>query len=203
MIQELRRRGYLASKRVEEAMLAVDRADFTPKNVDPYIDMPYPVGERQTISAPSVVAFMLDHLDVSNGMKVLEIGTGSGYNAALLSHLVGKTGHIISIEIHQSLCDFAEKNLEKYNLSNIELICADGSKGYVEKEPYDRIIVTAGMPYIEKHPLLSQLKYNGKLVAPVGDRFFQNLVLYDANTKKYKNILPVMFVPLTGEFGFK
>jgi len=205
MVQELRKTGYVKSKRVEDAMLAVDRALFVPRTQYPYADRPFPVGRGQTISAPSVVGLMLDHLDARPGMKVLEIGTGSGYNAALLSYLVGPGGKVISIDIVPELTELAKRNLEKIGSpENVELITADGSGGYGKEAPYDRIIVTAAMPSLdEDHPLLVQLKKDGRLVAPVGGRFFQDTIVYDRKTGRYEKVLPVVFVPLLGRFGFK
>lgn len=204
MVEKLRQRGYITSKKIEEAMLSVDRAIFI-KNSFPYEDTPYPVGMGQTISAPSVVAFMLEHLDVERGMKVLEIGTGSGYNTVLLSYLVGSGGHVISIEKISELHGIAKKNLAKYNFSqNIELYIGDGSCGYEEQAPYDRIIVTAAMPNLDKiHPFVIQLKEDGKIVAPVGSRLYQDLIVYEKKTNTSRKILPVMFVPLIGKYGFQ
>jgi protein-L-isoaspartate(D-aspartate) O-methyltransferase len=205
MVESLRQRGYVISKRVEEAMLAVDRAHFIPSLAWPYEDRPYPVGKGQTISAPSVVGFMLEHLDVQPGMKVLEVGSGSGYNAALLSCLVGPEGKVVSIEFIPELTALARKNLEKAGfIDNVELRTGDGSCGFEEIAPYDRIIVTAAMPFLGKdHPLVQQLKEDGKIVAPVGSRFSQDLIVYDKRLDVSRAVLPVIFVPLVGKHGFK
>jgi protein-L-isoaspartate(D-aspartate) O-methyltransferase len=195
--------GWIRSERVREAFLAVNRILFVPKNARSaaYYDMPFPIGYGQTISAPSVVAFMLEKLDVPEGAKVLELGTGSGYNVALLSCLVGPKGRVISFDVVPELVDFAQGNIEKWGkTSNIELISGDGSCGYDAEAPYDRIIVTASMPSIENHPLIKQLKSEGKMIAPVGSRFYQDLVLYSKGV--YEKVLPVMFVPLIGKCGF-
>jgi len=195
--------GWIRSERVKRAFLVVDRIFFVPEDARGYAyeDHPIPIGYGQTISAPSVVAFMLEELDVKEGGKVLEVGAGSGYNAALLSYLVGPKGRVISIDIVPELVQFAKKNLAKYGRAeNVSLLFGDGSCGYEEEAPYDRIIVTAGMPYIENHPLLKQLKPNGRAIAPVGGRFWQDLVLYSRG--EYKKVLPVMFVPLIGKCGF-
>lgn len=186
-------------------MLAVDRAFFVPRSFMPYQDQPFPVGKGQTISAPSVVAFMLEHLDVSQGMKILEIGTGSGYNTAILSHLVGPKGKVISIELQQELVDIAKNNLAKIeHPDNIEVHTGDGSCGYGKEAPYDRVIVTAAMPFLDiGHPLVQQLKEGGKAVAPVGSRHGQDLIVYDKSTGTSHKVLPVIFVPLLGKYGFK
>ncbi len=203
LIDYLVETGWIRSERVKRAFLAVDRAIFVPQDACGYAygDYPIPIGYGQTISAPSVVAFMLEELDVKEGGKVLELGTGSGYNAALLSYLAGPKGKVISIDIVPELVEFAKKNLARYGKAkNVILLARDGSCGYEEEAPYDRIIVTAGMPYIENHPLIKQLKPDGKLIAPVGGRFWQDLILYLRG--EYKKILPVMFVPLIGKCGF-
>jgi len=203
LIDYLVETGWIRSERVKRAFLAVDRAIFVPQDACGYAygDYPIPIGYGQTISAPSVVAFMLEELDVKEGGKVLELGTGSGYNAALLSYLAGPKGKVISIDIVPELVEFAKKNLARYGKAkNVILLARDGSCGYEEEAPYDRIIITAGMPYIENHPLIKQLKPDGKLIAPVGGRFWQDLILYLRG--EYKKILPVMFVPLIGKCGF-
>ncbi len=203
MVNYLVTTGWIRSERVKKAFLAVDRKLFMPKGAEgsAYYDCPLPIGHGQTISAPSVVAFMLEQLEVPEGAKILELGTGSGYNAALLSRLVGPEGIIISFDVVPELIDFAQENIEKVKeTSNIELIAGDGSCGYDAEAPYDRIIVTASMPSIENHPLIKQLKPDGKLIAPVGDRLYQDLILYSKG--RYEKILPVMFVPLIGKCGF-
>lgn len=195
--------GWIHSERVREAFLAVDRIHFVPAagKSSAYYDHPLPIGYGQTISAPSVVAFMLEQLDVPEGAKVLELGTGSGYNAALLSNLVGSKGKVVSFDVVAELVDSAQRNIENWGkTSNIDLIVGDGSCGYDAEAPYDRIIVTASMPSIKDHPLLKQLKPKGMLIAPVGSRFYQDLTLYSEGD--YKKVLPVMFVPLIGKCGF-
>ncbi|NYZ77414.1 protein-L-isoaspartate(D-aspartate) O-methyltransferase [Candidatus Micrarchaeota archaeon] len=203
LVQQLLAGGWIRTERVKKAFLAVDRIFFVPEGarISAYEDYPMPIGYGQTISAPSVVAFMLEELDVQDGAKVLELGTGSGYNAALLSHLAGPKGKIVSVDIVPELTELAKNNLKKYGKAkNASLFSGDGSCGYDEEAPYDRIIVTAGMPYIEGHPLIKQLKADGKLIAPVGSRLHQDLILYSRGA--YKKALPVMFVPLIGKCGF-
>jgi protein-L-isoaspartate(D-aspartate) O-methyltransferase len=204
MVAYLRENGYIKSKRVEEAMLAVDRALFTPAGMPPYDDRPYHIAKGQTISAPGVVSFMLEQLELEPGMKVLEVGTGSGYNAALLSYLVGEQGKVISFEVVPEVCEISKKNLAKLGPpGNIEVHCDDGSAGYEEEAPYDRVIVTAAMPDLDgSHPLAKQLKDDGKAVAPVGGKFFQDVTVYDKRTGASKKVLPVIFVPMVGKQGF-
>ncbi len=206
MVSLLKRTGYIKTKQVEEAMLKVDRAFFVPHSLKSaaYDDAALPIGYGQTISAPGVVAFMLEYLRIEKGMKVLEVGTGSGYNLALLSKIVGSKGKVISIEAVPELVELAEKNISKCKLpKNFEIIHGDGSCGSTAKAPFDRIIVTAAMPYIKGHPLLGQLRPDGVLIAPVGSRFFQDLIVYDRKTGESKGVLPVMFVPLVGKNGFR
>ncbi len=202
MVTFIRQTGLLTSKRVEDAMLAVDRALFMPEDAPAYDDRAYPIMSGQTISAPGVVAFMLEQLDIQECMKILEIGTGTGYNAALLSHLVGPSGKVFSVELLSELHEIAKKNLAKIGSpKNLELILGDGSIGYEKEAPYDRIIATAGMPDLNRQ-VIDQLKEDGKAIAPVGGEHFQNLVIFDKKKGEYKRILPVVFVPLRGEKGF-
>ncbi len=203
LVRYLVNSGWIQSERVKQAFLSADRIHFMPKGAksSAYFDTPLPIGHGQTISAPSVVAFMLEKLEIREGAKVLELGTGSGYNAALLSVLTGSKGRIISFDVVPELTDFAQRNIEEWGkTSNIELISGDGSCGYDAEAPYDAIIVTASMPSINNHPLVKQLKPKGRLIAPVGDKLYQDLILYSEG--KYEKVLPVMFVPLIGKCGF-
>jgi len=204
MVEYLVRIGAIKSENVRMAFLAVDRGMFTTRNYNgsAYMDYPIPITDGQTISAPSVVAIMLEYLEIKKGQKILEIGSGSGYNTALLSYLVGESGKVVSIEYLSSLYEIANANLKKCAwCKNVLLINGDGSEGYEKEAPYDRIIVTAAMPYIENHPLTKQLKKDGILVAPVGNKYYQDLVIY--KNGKSKSVLPVAFVPLRGKYGFK
>jgi protein-L-isoaspartate(D-aspartate) O-methyltransferase len=208
MVDYLIRTGYLKSENVKAAMLSVDRKHFVPKEESrlAYADAALPVGFGATISAPSVVAFMLDRLEIKEGMKVLEVGTGSGYNCALLSHLVGDSGKVISMDVIPQLIELAEHNMKKAGLKsgNCKLETGDGSAGYPTEAPYDRIIVTAAMPSLgPNHPLAKQLTENGKLIAPVGTRWYQDLILYDRKSGSMQKVLPVIFVPLIGKFGYE
>ena len=185
-------------------MLLVDRKDFVPENEKDYsyYDEPLPIGYGQTISAPHMVAIMLELLDVKEGMNVLEIGTGSGYNAAILSILVGQRGRVVTVERIEPLYKRAKKVLSKYK--NVICVLGDGSMGCGIYAPYDRIIVTCGAPDIPK-PLLEQLKDGGKMVIPVGGRYFQSLWVVEKVGKEIKRKYEgeVLFVPLVGEHGFR
>jgi len=207
MVERLIANGFLKSENVKEAMLAIDRSIFFPRTAAhlTYEDIAYPVGFGQTISAPTVVALMLEQLFVDEGMKVLEVGTGTGYNTALLSRLVGKKGKVISFEVVPELTELARKNLLRCKLpDNVNLRTGDASCGYAGGGPYDRIVVTAAMPSLdETHPMTKQLRPDGRIVAPVGSRYGQDLIVYDKQSGSWKSVLPVIFVPLVGEKGFK
>ncbi len=209
MVARLRTMGFLKSEQAEKAMLTIDRAIFIPNEYKSlaYSDNAFPIGYGQTISAPTVVSFMLDKLELKPGMKILEVGTGSGYNAALISHILGVRGKLISIEILPQLYDLAKKNLSKVASllpNNLTMLCMDGSEGYEKEALYDRIVITAAMPSLEfNSPFVKQLKKDGKIVAPVGNSWSQNLILYDNKTRTSQRVLSVMFVPLVGKGGFK
>ena len=189
------------------AMREVPREDFVPKiySEHAYSDAPLPIGAGQTISAPGIVGVMTKELKAEHGMKILEIGSGSGYQAAILAEIVGNDGRIYTVERIPELIDLAKKNVEGLGYRNVEFIYGDGTKGYPDKAPYDRIIVTAGAPDTPK-PLVEQLRPGGRMIIPVGPMFYQNLLLIEKDEKgdiKETNLLPVMFVPLVGEHGYK
>ncbi|MEM2963624.1 MAG: protein-L-isoaspartate(D-aspartate) O-methyltransferase [Candidatus Anstonellales archaeon] len=205
LVESLILKGY-CKERVARALLEVPREKFVrPEySAQAYEDMPLPIGYGQTISAPSVVAFSLERLDVREGMNVLDIGTGSGYVAAILSFLVGKDGRVTTIERKKELLSMAKKCLSAFSYAkNIKFVLGDGTLGYGKNSPYDRIIAGAAAPEIPP-PLISQLKENGKMVIPVGD-VYQDLVLYEKKGEggQSTSILPVIFVKMIGKFGFK
>lgn len=186
---------------VMEAMATVPRHEFVPDNVRrmAYKNRPLPIGYGQTISQPYIVAIMTDILNIEAGDRVLEIGTGSGYQAAILAQL---TDNVFTIEIIEPLARKAAALFERLNYSNIKSKIGDGYYGWEEHAPFDAIIVTAAASHIPP-ALIKQLKPDGRLIIPVGGRFLvQQLVLVTVdNTGKAKTrqILPVQFVPLTGE----
>jgi protein-L-isoaspartate(D-aspartate) O-methyltransferase len=166
-----------------------------------YADYPLPIGWGQTISAPHMVAIMCGLLDIRDGMKVLEIGAGSGYHAAVMAVLAG-SGHIYAVEVIEGLAEFARRNLKKAGITNVTVVTGDGSLGLPEYAPYDRINVACAAPDI-LDTLTDQLKRGGKLVIPVG-RIFQELYLVtkvDGLKKEAKG--GVVFVPLVGKKGFQ
>lgn len=210
LIKGLQSRGYLQSKQVERALRAVPREEFVlPENRErAYQDHPLPISHGQTISAPHMCVIMCEALDLKPGMKILEVGAGSGYHAALTAEIVGADGkgHVYTVEIVANLIDFAEKNLKRTGYADrVTLIHGDGGKGLEEHAPFDRIFVAAAAPSIPE-PLLEQLAPGGTMLIPVGSRgFYQELIMV---SKSLDNEITkrrwggVAFVPLTGEFGF-
>lgn len=188
------------SRRVMEAMGKVARHEFVPDHLrqSAYQNRPLPIGYGQTISQPYIVALMTDLIEVKEGGTVLEVGTGSGYQAAILAEC-GAT--VYTMEIIPELTDLAEKRLKRLGYSGIEVRVGDGYDGWPEHGPYDAIIVTAAASHVPP-PLLAQLKPGGKMIIPVGGPFMtQHLMLVekapDARVTT-RQILPVLFVPLTG-----
>ncbi len=203
LVKSLKKQGI--SERTLRAMKKVPRHHFVPSiHVSrAYVDSPLPIGHAQTISAPHMVAMMCDLLELQEGQTILEIGAGSGYNAAVMAEIIGKNGQVYSIERREPLAKFANDNLERAGYSNVEVILADGSLGYPEHAPYDRICVTASAPETPK-PLLEQLNSGGIMVLPEGDTF-QNLYLIRKSmtgeiTKENRG--GVIFVPLVGDHGY-
>jgi len=186
---------------VMEAIATVPRHEFVPDNVRhlAYKNRPLPIGYGQTISQPYIVAMMTDILNIKPGDRVLEIGTGSGYQAAILVQL---TDAVYTIEIIEPLGRKADVLFSHLNYSNIKSIISDGYYGWEEYAPFDAIIVTAAASHIPP-PLIKQLKPGGSMIIPVGGRFLtQQLVLVtidELGKPKIRQILPVRFVPLTGE----
>ena len=204
MVAGLRDRGLTFSRRVEEALLQVPRHLFLPENVrsHAYRDTPLPIGDGQTVSAPHMVAVMAEALDLHEGQKVLEIGTGSGYNAAVMAELVGPAGRVITLERHPSLAEKAAQVLREAGYSNIQVLVGDGSLGYPEEAPYDRISVTCGAPRVPG-PLAEQLRDGGLMVIPVGGLEYQSLLrVRKLGGRTFTEDLgSVVFVPLIGEKG--
>lgn len=219
LIDSLIKDGYLRTPEIIEAFKAIDRADFVPEECrgDACVNAPLPIGFNQTISQPLTVAFMLELLEPKAGEKILEIGAGSGWQTAILAYVVGKSqsanrhssddkrfaisdspGKVIAIERIPELKEFGEKNIVKYNFIEkgiVQVIKADGSRGYRKEAPYDKIIAGAAsagdVPYFWK----SQLKIGGRIVSPVD----QNIVAIDKigkNKYSQKEYFGFSFVPL-------
>ncbi|MBU2637849.1 MAG: protein-L-isoaspartate(D-aspartate) O-methyltransferase [Nanoarchaeota archaeon] len=195
--------GLLKDKNALAAFMAVERKHFMVKGTDAYAyeDVALPIICGQTISQPSTVMMMTQALELKKGMKVLEIGSGSGYQAAIIAKVIGAKGKLYTTEIIPELADFAKTNLEKEHIANVEVIHSDGSEGYKEKAPYDRIIVTAAAPLIPK-PLIEQLKVNGIMVIPVGSGVQKLIkVVKHKNSVDKADLGYFRFVPLRGKHG--
>jgi protein-L-isoaspartate(D-aspartate) O-methyltransferase len=196
--EQIKRRG-VTDAAVLAAMQKVPRHLFVPveERAEAYGDHPLPIGLGQTISQPYIVALMASLVEPGKGERVLEIGTGSGYQAAVLSELARE---VYSIEIVAELGLRARRTLEELGYDNVEVRIGDGFQGWPDRAPFDAIVVTAAPPRVPE-PLLSQLKTGGKLVVPVGD-LVQTLVVYSKRRDggfDRKEIIPVRFVPMTGE----
>lgn len=178
LIKSLVSEGYLKTPKVIEAFRKVKREDFIEPDFSSsaYVDTPLPIPGGQTTSAPHMYAIMLELARLKGGEKILEVGTGSGYNAALMAEMAGKKGKIISIEFDPYLTKFAKKNLEKGEYNNVIVLEGDGSKGYKKGKPYDLIIVTCATPEIYRE-WKDQLKTGGIILAPLGSGYWQELVL--------------------------
>lgn len=199
MINEQLKGRDIHDSQVLEAMRKTDRSIFVPEDLHnlTYADRPLPIGKSQTISQPYIVAYMAQALDLNKDDKVLEIGTGCGYNATVLSHLAKE---IYSIEIIEWLGKLAKENLRATDRKNIHTRVGDGFKGWPEEAPFDAIELTAAPPEIPE-TLKKQLKIGGKLLTPVG-RNRQQLVLIERtgeNKFHEKNLIMVSFVPMTGQ----
>jgi len=179
LITSLKREGQIKTKIVEKAFLNVQREKFVPELLKKhaYVDTPLEIGNGQTISAPHMVAIMCETLDIKKGQTILEIGTGSGYHAAIVSKIVGEKGHVYTIERFSSLAKKAKKNLENANIKNVTVEVSDGSNGLPQYAPYERIYVTCASPKI---PIPQ--KKEGRTTS--------------------KDICGCAFVPLIGKHGF-
>ncbi len=179
LIEQLIEDGHIKTPAIIEAFRSVGRKDFLPheKSDDPLedelrfmaeIDAPLPIGFGQTISQPYTVAFMLEQLQPQKGDKVLDVGTGSGWQAALLAHMVGPKGRVVTVERIPELAQSAKKNIEKYGFKNVHYIVGDGNLGYPKEAPYDRIVVAAAAHDKIPKKLVDQLARGGKLLIPIG-----------------------------------
>jgi protein-L-isoaspartate(D-aspartate) O-methyltransferase len=200
--RQLRRRG-ISDERVLRAMGAVPREHFVPEAVrrSAYNDSALPIGHEQTISQPWVVAAICQALDLRGDEMVLEIGTGSGYSAAVLSQLADR---IVSIERVTELGEWARERLDELAIENVEVIIGDGSRGDPERAPYDAIAVHAASPEAP-HSLLSQLAPNGRLVVPIatGSADLLTAFIRENGDLRQETIGPCRFVPLIGAEGFQ
>lgn len=189
----------ITDKRVLAAMSRIPREEFVPREYrhQAYEDRPLPIGWEQTISQPYIIALMTEALELKGSEKVLELGTGSGYQAAILSELAGR---VITVERVSPLAESARKVLDSLGYTNIEIHLAGETLGWQQEEPYDAIMVTAGAPGIPDD-LLSQLAVGGRMIIPVGSRYIQELckVTKRQNKNLVKNMGGCRFVSLIGK----
>jgi protein-L-isoaspartate(D-aspartate) O-methyltransferase len=198
MVENQLARRDVTDQNVLDAMRTVPRHHFVPEKYRPeaYYDGPLPIGEGQTISQPYIVAIMTQLLKIDSTSKVLEIGTGSGYQAAVLAEI---TDSVYTIEIIDKLAHRADTILDSLGYSNVHVRAGDGYLGWPEAAPFDAVIITAAAPRIPQ-PLIDQLKVGGRMVVPVGD-YSQDLLLITKEKEGYtkKSVIPVRFVPMTGK----
>jgi protein-L-isoaspartate(D-aspartate) O-methyltransferase len=203
MVDLIARMG-VRDTRVLEVLRKVPRHEFVPESLreSAYDDGPLPIGEGQTISQPFIVAYMTEAAQLRGGERVLEIGTGSGYGAAVLAEIAG---HVVTIERIASLAERARATLERLGYRNVEVVVGDGTLGWPASAPYDAIVVTAGGPHIPPS-LRSQLSPGGRLVMPVGPELYgQTLVRLTRGADgedRQEDLTLVSFVPLIGAEGF-
>lgn len=201
MVEQLKGSRYgIKDERVLQAMAGTPRHEFVRKGEreQAYEDCPLPIGFGQTISQPFIVAFMTEALDLKSTDRVLEVGTGSGYQAAVLSHLVAE---VYSIEIVEGLAKRAAETLTRLGYRNVKTKLGDGYKGWPAKAPFDAVIVTCAPDEVPQ-PLVDQLKEGGRMVIPVGERgTVQELYVMEKKGGRIKSkaVMPVRFVPMTRE----
>lgn len=199
LIQELISEGYLKTPNIIEAFRNVDRADFVPDYLksEAYVNAPLPIGYGQTISQPLTVAFMLELLKPEKGQKIMDVGSGSGWQTALLAHIAGISGKVFGIEIIPELKEFGERNVAKYNFIKkgaVKMIFADGSKGLKSEAPFDRIIA-ATMADRAPEAFRKQLKIGGRLVMPIAGSVWLIIKKVDDEFEEYE-YPGFAFVPL-------
>ena len=204
MVDEQLKARDIRDERVLQAMGKVPRHEFVPSHLQhmAYNDNPLPIGEDQTISQPYIVALMTQMLQLQGHERVLEIGTGCGYQTAILCELAS---YVYSLERFTLLADRASATLAYLHYENLDIHIGDGSQGLPDMEPFEAIIVTAAAPSIPA-PLVSQLSPNkGRLIVPVGDSKGQYIYIVQriGDKNKIKRTIPVRFVPLIGRFGFR
>ena len=205
LIWKLKQDERLKSKELEEALIEFPREKFIPANVRQfaYQDIPLSIGKKQTVSQPTTVVIMTQALDIQKTDKILEIGTGSGWQGAILSYLTKK--NVYSIECIPELVKIAKSNLQQFKIKNLKVSEGDGSKGLKKYASFDKIIVTAASPEIPQ-PLIDQLKIGGKMIIPIGDQFSQKMIIITKKSKTKiikRSIGYFTFVPLMGKYGFK
>jgi len=204
-VRQLIADGLLHSDRIRSALLAVHREDFIPPRYrdHAYQEVPLPLpGTRATISCPHSYPLFYEPLGLDGGHRFMEIGLGSGYGAAVAREVVGPTGLVVSIEIDPVTYEFGKTNLERAGYHDVRMVLGDGSLGYPECAPYDRICITAACREVPV-PLLEQLKPGGKLIAPIEEQGVQNLTLLCKGERGMSRrvICEVLYIPLRGRYG--
>ena len=205
LIRNLIEEGYLKSPEVIEAMRRVPREEFVLPfhRKHAYSDTPLPIDGGQTISAPHMVAMMTELLGLKRGHRVLDVGSGSGYHAAVMAEMVGPEGKVYGIERVPDLVESSREALERLGYDNVEIIHGDGSIGLPEHAPYDRISVACASPDVPA-PLFEQLKEGGKMVIPVGSGEQRLLLVEKKDGKMVQSFHGYcVFVPMIGEYGFR
>jgi protein-L-isoaspartate(D-aspartate) O-methyltransferase len=188
-------------ERVLAAVAATPRAAFAPPGYPSYSDRPLPISHGLVTTQPSLVAVMIAGLSLTGGEQVLEIGTGYGYQTALLARL---TAHVISLEIYPDIAVTARQNLARQGVSNVRVISADGTEGYPEGAPYDAIVVSAAHPKVPP-PLVDQLRQDGRLVQPIGSGGDEGVILFKRTPdglRQIRMLTRANFVRLCGKHGF-
>lgn len=200
LIKQLIAEGYLKTPAIINAFYKIKRSDFLPVDLvgEESVNAPLPIGHGQTISQPLTVAFMFELLNLKTGQKILDIGSGSGWTTAILAELVGPKGKVFAIERVPELAEFGKRNVAKYNFSNVEFFCRDGTKGLPNYALFDRILVSAAA-FEVPNILKKQLKIGGRMVIPTTAQDIR--LIEKISEKKFKEIIypGFVFVPLIEE----
>jgi protein-L-isoaspartate(D-aspartate) O-methyltransferase len=200
LIKELIRQGYLKTPAIIGAFRLIRRRDFMPEEIaiQESINAPLPIGHGATISQPLTVAYMFELLKPAAGQNILDVGSGSGWTAALLAQMVGPKGRVSAIERIAELKEFGQKNAKKFNFTNLKFYCRDGTKGLPNKAPFDRILVSAAAAEIPK-ALKDQLKVGGRMVIPTAAEDIRLIEKIGSDKFKEKVYQGFVFVPLIEE----
>lgn len=198
-------RGYLKSERIKQALLRVHREDFIPRDYRDYayLELPFPLpGQQATISCPHSYPLFYEPLGLDEGHRFLEVGSGSGYGAAVAREVVGPGGLVVSVEIDPMTLGYAKGNLDRAGYHDILLVQGDGGLGHSELSPYDSIAITAACSEVPP-PLIQQLRIGGRLIAPVHDADTQNLVLLEkgVGATQRQVVCEVLYISLRGIYG--
>jgi protein-L-isoaspartate(D-aspartate) O-methyltransferase len=206
LVENLWERGDIRSPQVREAMLLINREIFIPRMFkwESYSDRPLPIGNGQTISAPHMVAIMAEEMEADPGQKILEIGSGSGYHAAVVSRLILPGGHLYTIERIGALVRFARRNISEAGINNVTVIEGDGSVGLPSEAPFDRIYYTCAAPLVP-NVVMEQLADGGMILAVIGPKHgTQRLIrmIKESGRVRKESLSFCVFVPLIGELGY-